>query len=826
MFVDGSAFWPSNPDARRAGWSIVIVDDAGNLAGAIYGHLPWGESDEQTPGHGEMYALRRAAELSVGPLRVYTDYREAAEGVKKGRDATTGPRAKHAAHWRAYCVAVEDRDFEVTKVKGHITAAEVDDDEILKWRRRGNAIADKLAKRGARAHFTDEHWKAALEADKHQDELVQICTWIGSALSDWPQEKQVRRKPADRAAMQAKRRQRRAAARDAGGHRLDWSRDGWRCRYCGTESRTPSGARRVLDRPCPGHTAARLPRQGEYGLAAHILWTAQADATQRQRGPDITWCSVCGAYSSTKLYKLKGRCMGPATGAALTRLKALRRLRHPVSGYALCTPHRATDEFLDAVADRGAERRRLYDNAFSASTSGAPVAEEGRRLHSSPGSRDDGSEDGEVGVGVVSEPPLEMDDTKSVFNEEDVFGHGGALDETPPGDKGCCDSVLAAPLADNAEGTLGAQTGDGNGSSVVDGTVSYLTEADAGLHDASLPRRRISHKRPALGTPYGHIGVKRRKRDERDGYDDGCYVSADWDPAPRMVLYRPIAGAGGESVRTVPVGHVASRRVGVESDDATDNYHPHPALRAVPLGHAAGTVENGLRAVLRHAATRPIVGDFDECAVAYKEGGAFEVTEAVGVPAAVVDHYKPLLRAAVDIVDQPSGRPGSSTDGAPSTGTQEAIFRAGADGAGTAVASPTAHWHDGRARPGEKRAEFSDATESAARRTMAARRIAAVRERVLARCSIAKEEPANRDDAAGQDGKRRRSESWEPVLREERQAVVCSGVGGTVRRRMRSKGPPASQTTTRRGSTSACSASVENADGANSDDIFATSLPE
>ncbi len=127
VFVDGSALWLANPDARRAGWSIVMVDDEGDLIGAIYGHLPWGESDEQTPGHAEMYALRRAAELSVGPLKVYTDYREAAEGVSKGRAATTGPRAKHAAHWRAFWVAVEGEEFEVVKVKGHITAAEVED---------------------------------------------------------------------------------------------------------------------------------------------------------------------------------------------------------------------------------------------------------------------------------------------------------------------------------------------------------------------------------------------------------------------------------------------------------------------------------------------------------------------------------------------------------------------------------------------------------------------------------------------------------------------------------------------------------------------------
>ncbi len=123
VFVDGSAWWPTNPDARRAGWSIVMIDIDGKLRGAIHGHLPWPESDEQTAGHAEMYALRRAAELVVGGLRVYTDYREAAEGTLKGRSATIGHRSKHAAHWRAFWTAVEGEEFEIMKVKGHITEA-------------------------------------------------------------------------------------------------------------------------------------------------------------------------------------------------------------------------------------------------------------------------------------------------------------------------------------------------------------------------------------------------------------------------------------------------------------------------------------------------------------------------------------------------------------------------------------------------------------------------------------------------------------------------------------------------------------------------------
>ncbi len=435
VFVDGSALWPANADARRAGWSIVMIDTAGKFVGAVYGHLPRSEADEQTPGHAEMYALRRATEMAVCPIRIYTDYREAAEGVKKGAEATTGPRSKHAAHWRSFWLAADGAGVEVVKVKGHITAEEVKDDPELEWRRTGNAWADKLAKKGARAHFTDEHWSQAWRDDKKQSETAALCTWIGTALGEWPQEARVRRKPADRAAMKERLRARREAARRVGGHRLDWSRDGWKCRYCGTTARTASGVNRVMNRPCGGHTAARIPRQAGNGAAAHILWTAEADDSQRQVGADVTWCSICGAYSSTKVYKLRGECRGPADRAALTRLRALQNLRHPVLGYRLKKPRRMCDGFMEAMAERSWERRRLYQEAMQEGAAGVH-AEEGEssaatRLllvgHSASGA---GSQ--RAVPPRLAATPNDGDDVMMptcTGEDYDVFGHGGGLDE-------------------------------------------------------------------------------------------------------------------------------------------------------------------------------------------------------------------------------------------------------------------------------------------------------------------------------------------------------------------------------------------------------------
>ncbi len=419
VFIDGSALWPSNAEARRAGWSVVMVDDDGNMIGAVYGHLPWAEGDEQTAGGAEMYALRRAAEMTVVPLVAYTDYKEAAEGAIKGEAATAGPKVKHATHWRAFWKAVDDTAFSIIKVKGHVTEAEVAHDQQLKWRREGNRHADRLAKRGARAHYTDEQWAVAKKTIQEQEYHADLCTWIGTALGCWPTEKQVRRKAVDREAMKERRQKRRDAARLVGGHRVAWGRDGWKCQDCGTQARTHSGAMRLVNQPCGGHITTRIPMQRPSGPAGHVLWTAEADDDQGQGGANVTWCAVCGAYSSSKLYKLRGICSGPAQNAARTRLRALQSLRHPVLNYKLKRPHRMSDTLLNIMNAQAADRRRRYDETFRMNVE-----------CDDDGAADVGCTGTEVGtVTAEAERGTPADYKEDDHSEQDVFGHGGGMDE-------------------------------------------------------------------------------------------------------------------------------------------------------------------------------------------------------------------------------------------------------------------------------------------------------------------------------------------------------------------------------------------------------------
>ncbi len=109
IFVDGSALFPTCAAARRAGWTALDVKGDGTVRAAVYGHVPLSLSPTQTASAGELHGLRRAAELSCGPSRCFTDYQSAVDGSRRGPDATTSHRTASATAWRGFCRALRMR---------------------------------------------------------------------------------------------------------------------------------------------------------------------------------------------------------------------------------------------------------------------------------------------------------------------------------------------------------------------------------------------------------------------------------------------------------------------------------------------------------------------------------------------------------------------------------------------------------------------------------------------------------------------------------------------------------------------------------------------
>ncbi len=147
IFVDGSALWPASGRARRAGWAAVVVDPMGNVLRAVYGAVPWHVDRAQTSGAAEVYAVRRAAGLRIGDVRLQSDYQTAVDGAKGTQAATTAPRRRNAASWRAFWKALdgEAAAAEVLKVKAHLGIESIEATAEARRIWAGNKAADKFA---------------------------------------------------------------------------------------------------------------------------------------------------------------------------------------------------------------------------------------------------------------------------------------------------------------------------------------------------------------------------------------------------------------------------------------------------------------------------------------------------------------------------------------------------------------------------------------------------------------------------------------------------------------------------------------------------------
>ncbi len=377
MFIDGSALFPTSRAARRAGWTALQLGDDGEIEAAVYGPVPRSIAPGQAASAGELYGLRRAAELRYGESRLLTDYQGAVDGNRKGEAKTTAHSAASAAAWRGYWRAADGEPLNVVKVEAHRSAKsarEDEHDEEAMFKKRGNDAADELAKKGAACHHAAAEMNQLEDYTEGENELKGLVKLIGSALALWPPAPRRKKRPQDAAKRRKAARLRRARAAGAHGHRLTWSRNGWTCATCGKGATSNAGKRRLKLAACTGHNAARVIDQG-HAPSAHVLWAAEADpAATGQAGPDVVWCSRCGGYSSTRLYKLAGPCAGHGDPPARTRLARLNALRHPVHGYGLRTPVRLTDAVITELRIAGKRHTRTSKGCSAPQSLMAPAA--------------------------------------------------------------------------------------------------------------------------------------------------------------------------------------------------------------------------------------------------------------------------------------------------------------------------------------------------------------------------------------------------------------------------------------------------------------------
>ena len=158
LFLDGSAMHSRWPGCGRAGWGVVQLSDQGWLTAAAYGPVPEDEAPQQQARDGEDYAAFMLTLLAEPPSKVYVDC-SGTVGCLTAPPAFSRGAANERAHlWTRFWAAYDSGDFECVKTKARTSLMDVEKGVTTHWQRKGNMLADKYAKLGARDHgLTDEH---------------------------------------------------------------------------------------------------------------------------------------------------------------------------------------------------------------------------------------------------------------------------------------------------------------------------------------------------------------------------------------------------------------------------------------------------------------------------------------------------------------------------------------------------------------------------------------------------------------------------------------------------------------------------------------------
>ena len=176
---------------------------------------------------------------------------------------------------------------------------------------RGNQLADKFAKLGARKHPRDEDWAhrrgLAWWASRHvayyTGRVLHHLSLSGFLDAERPKLKRVF-DPLD-------------LVSDPRGHQVKLVGDRWGCVACG---KSATSRARVISRPCPG-----VPDILSRAHPSHRLWWAGNGTT------GMVWCSRCGTHGAHQILKIGRECT-PPTAWGLRSIRSLKRGKDSSSG--------------------------------------------------------------------------------------------------------------------------------------------------------------------------------------------------------------------------------------------------------------------------------------------------------------------------------------------------------------------------------------------------------------------------------------------------------------------------------------------------------------
>ncbi len=422
FYIDGSCTTHVIPELRRAGFAVAVYNGEGNLVATI--NSPLWEGLPQTPQAAEYVAYAAAVQYVFGPTTIFGDCSNVI------RQAKAAPSARIATS-RRYSGIIRDtlrypqrlslvEDF--VKVKAHVCPDTLQDPQ-LRQHAIGNGRADTMAKEAVGRHPQPAPAEASMLDTALADANV-IATYAAKVLRLWPPLQAKAKATTVKRRVGAPKRQ----VPEEAQHDWQFFEGAWRCKRClscavGAAS-DPSGTRGR----CSGRgTDTRAEEAANRG---HSVAIAEGD------GMPVVFCLKCGAWTARRHRGTAKSCRGVPTPAGKQALYNIARGRHP---------------WLPPGV-RDAQRAALHSCASAAAAKRRRVHVDGRPSGRGQDPQTEAADDGDVTLaereplldddhGVDWEGPVQGERPPEVWqpapwpdgDEEDVFGHGGSLDEVVQG---------------------------------------------------------------------------------------------------------------------------------------------------------------------------------------------------------------------------------------------------------------------------------------------------------------------------------------------------------------------------------------------------------
>ncbi len=436
IFFDGSCSRSIFRGLQRASLALVQVDDNARAVKTV--SVPVWATLPQTSQAAEYAAYAGLSHVLDARSTVYGDCQGVLDHAAADHSRRYDARRKYSGvllSMRKYPLGTSFIERAV-KVKAHQHIDSIADEDE-RWRAKGNDLADAAAKEARKRHPRPP---AEVEAQIRfwESRAAHVVQAVATAMVQFPPlgGKLTRRPRAAKAAQEGPLREQVPV------HQWEFAGGRWRCARCWTfvvgGGGVPAARRREACRS--NRTTAQ---QEQFVKAGHLMLNTQGDLP-------ITFCVKCGGWSSRRANRL-GKICGPPTAAGKMALRRIGKGLHPwqardaatgktlsrgrlkiVRGPAKVTKTRATDveEEMgpDALTTRGRKRGRSDEETWREHD-----AEAGKKRHVREAQLADGSDEPRSGARPMDEEDIVADVLLDGDGFEDVFGHGGSLDEPMDG---------------------------------------------------------------------------------------------------------------------------------------------------------------------------------------------------------------------------------------------------------------------------------------------------------------------------------------------------------------------------------------------------------